>query len=155
MAAATIAWYPVHRQIPSERFPYFRFVCVRMLEQQRVERHQNPRRAEATLQSVQFLKRLLQRMQRRYRGKPFDRADILTVGLDGEHKTRPHGPAVQLNRTRPAGAVLATHVRTTIAQLVPQDVREQRAWFDLEFVSDTVDGHMHGDAHAAGKPAAA
>ena len=83
---------------------------------------QDARRAEAALQRVMTAERLLQRPPR----QALDRAHVAAVGLHGEHQARAHGDAVELDGARAADAVLAADVRARQAELVSQEVAQQR-----------------------------
>src|SRR3712207_5973293 len=70
---------------------------------QRVDGHQEARGAEAALERVVAVERLLQRPPL----EALDRAHARAVGLDGEQQAGADGNAVELNRARAADAVLA------------------------------------------------
>ena len=57
----------------------------------------------------------------------FDGAQIGAVALDGELRAAAHRPAVDHHRARAAHAVLATDVSAVEAELVADEVGQQRA----------------------------
>ena len=80
-----------------------------------------------------------------------DRAHVAAVGLDGERQAGAHGLAVELDRARAAHAVLAADLRAG-QPLVADEVREQRARFDLGLVERAVDAHATGTLMRAPAP---
>ena len=84
---------------------------VRVLLQQRDRRHDEARRAEAALQRVLLVERLLHRVQLAVRGEALDRRHLAAVGLHGEHRARLHRLAVEQHRARAAGGRVAADVR--------------------------------------------
>jgi hypothetical protein len=82
-----------------------------MLRQQAHHRHQESGRAEAALQAVALVKRLLDGVQwSALRGKALDSRHLVALGLDGEHQAGAHRRAVQQDRAAAAHAVLAADV---------------------------------------------
>ena len=107
-------------------------------------RHQHARRAEPALQRVVFREKLLQRMHLAALRQAFDRADLGTVGLDGEHQAGAHGLAVDHHRTGAAHAVLAADMGAGQAQTVAQEIGQQGAGFCAAGVGAAVDGKGNG-----------
>ena len=84
----------------------------RVLLEQRADRHQDARGAEAALKPVLLVKRLLNRMKVLGVGRQaLDGGDLATVDLDGQEQARPHRHAVEQDGAGAADAVLAPHVR--------------------------------------------
>src|SRR2546425_6232591 len=115
-----------------------------MLAQERDERHEDARGAEAALQPVGLAERGLERMQRiaplRAVRQTLDRRDVVPIRLDGEHQAGAHRLAVQQHRTGAAHAVLASNVRAGEAQLVAQEVGEEQPRLHRTLVARAVDG---------------
>src|SRR4051812_23982272 len=80
-------------------------------------------------------------------GERLDGAHVVSVDLDGEHQAGAHGLAVELHGARPADAVLAAHVGSGEAQVVAQEVRQQRPRLDVALHRRAVD--PRGDPHAS------
>src|SRR5262245_19502813 len=96
-------------EVRGDSVSYLGFVGLRMVAQERGERHQQTGRAESTLQSVRVFERGLKRIERSVRrGETFDRVNLVAVRLDGEHDAGPRRLAVEENRARAADAVLAS-----------------------------------------------
>ena len=105
---------------------------VRIVPQKRLHRHQYPWRAEAALQRVGLVERLLERMERVWAGRhALDSRDAAAVRLHREHQARSHRLPVQLHRARAAHAVLAAKVSPGERGVVADEVREQQARLDL------------------------
>src|SRR5437762_12701995 len=83
-----------------------------MLAQERDERHEDARRAEAALQPVSLAERGLKRMQRVARAvsKALHGLDLVAVRLDGAHEAGAHRLAVQQERAGAPPPVLTTDV---------------------------------------------
>src|SRR2546430_2518368 len=99
-----------------------------MLGQERDERHEDARRAEAALQPVSLAERGLKRMQRVARAvsEALHGLDLVAVRLDGEHEAGADRLAVQQDGAGAAHPVLASNVRSGEAQLVAQEVGEEQ-----------------------------
>src|SRR3990172_796923 len=97
-------------------------------------------RAEAALEPVVLLERLLDRVQPSVLREPFDRRDRRAVRLDHEHRARLHGPSVEEDRARAAVARVAPHVGAREPELVPNEVHEEGARFDGPLVPRAVHG---------------
>src|SRR5213596_230970 len=113
-----------------------------MLAQERDERHEDARRAEAALQPVSLAERGLKRMQRVARAvsKALHGLDFVTVRLDGEHEAGADRLAVQQDGAGPAHPVLTSDVRSGEAQLVAQEVGEEQPRLHRTLVARAVDG---------------
>jgi inactivated superfamily I helicase len=113
-----------------------------MLRQQADHRHQEAWRAEAALQAVALVKRLLHRVEGRARPcQAFDRRHLMALGLDGQHQARPHRRAVKKDRAAPAYPVLATDVGAGQAEIVTEVVREKPARIAGRRMHHAVDLH--------------
>ena len=98
----------------------------RVLLEERADRHQDARRAEAALQPVLLVKRLLNRMQALGIGRQaLDGGDLSPVDLDRHEQARPHRLAVEQDGAGAADAVLAAHVRPRQAQSRAQEIAEE------------------------------
>jgi hypothetical protein len=96
-----------------------------MLSQKTHHGHQESRRAEAALQTVAFVKRLLDGVQRRARrGKALDCRHLVALGLNREHQARADRRTVEQDRAAAAYAVLAADVGAGQAEVVAEVVRE-------------------------------
>ena len=81
-------------QIAVEVLPYVLFGRVGRVPQQRVERHDDARRAEAALRAVERAHALLHRVQpRAHRADALNRRDLAPVGGAERHQARVHGDA--------------------------------------------------------------
>src|SRR5213594_1926163 len=121
-----------------------------MLAQERDERHEDARRAEAALQAVSLAERGLKRMQRVARAvsKALHGLDLVAVRLDGEHEAGADRLAVQQDGAGAAHPVLASDVRSGEAQLVAQEVGEEQPRLHRALVAHAIDGdhqrHVQG-----------
>src|ERR1700682_3682196 len=123
---------------------------VRLVAQERVHRHQYPRRAETALQRMALVERLLQRKQRVVaRRHALDRRDAVVMRLHGEHEARPHRLPVQLHRARSAHAMLAAQVSPGQAGVVADEVCEQQAWLDIALYQSAIDLDRDCSRHQA------
>ena len=110
--------------------------------------HQDAGRAEAALERVVALERLLQRREHRVAGERLDRLHRRAVGLDREQAAAADRDAVEADRARAADAVLAADVRAGEAEAMPEEVGQEQARLDLLDDDLAVDGD--GDlGHAA------
>src|SRR6185312_10824764 len=92
----------------------------RIVLQQVDRRHDHARRAEAALERVPVVERLLNRMQRAVRpGQALDRGDRAAVGLDREDRAALHGDAVEQDGAGTAVAGVATDHGPDLAERVP------------------------------------
>src|SRR5262249_49727306 len=96
--------------------------------------------AEAALERVLLVKRLLERRQRVvWARQAFHRAYRVTVGLHREHEAGTDGRPVDLQGAGAADAVLPADVRSRQACLAPAEIAQQEAWFDVALESDAID----------------
>src|SRR5947207_13376985 len=95
-----------------------------MLAQERDERHEDARRAEAALQPVSLAERGLKRMQRVAQAvsKTLHGLDLLAVRLDGEHQAGVDRRAVQPPGADPGHPVHTSYLRSSNAHLVAHEL---------------------------------
>src|SRR2546423_6452258 len=122
-----------------------------MLAQERDERHEDARRAEAALQAVSLAERGLKRMQRVARAvsRALHGPALGAVRRDGKQNAEAHRLAVQQHRTGAAHAVLAPDVRAGETQLVAQEVGEEQPRLHRTLVARAVDGDHQRHAQGA------
>src|SRR5438445_177032 len=122
-----------------------------MLAQERDERHEDARRAEAALQPVSLAERGLKRMQRVARAvsEALHGLDLVAVRLDGEHEAGADRLAVQQHGAGAAHPVLASNVRSGEAQLVAQEVGEEQPRLHRALVAHAIDGDHQRHAQGA------
>src|SRR4051812_5136691 len=102
------------------------FGRFRIAREKIAERHQDSGRAEAALQRVMVLERLLQLVElAAVAGERFHRFHVAAFGLHRERKTGAHRRAVDLHRAAAADAVLAADVRPGRAEGMAQKIAEQ------------------------------
>src|SRR5919109_3208022 len=105
--------------------------------------HDHPRRAEAALERVALPEGLLERMQLALARETLDRRDLAPVGLDREHGARLHREPVEVDRAGAAERRVAADLRPGEAEVVAEEVDEQRPGLDLRLVPDAVDGQCY------------
>src|SRR5512142_1242888 len=103
---------------------------VRVLLQQTVRARDHSRRAEAALQAVILVERLLQRVQLAALREALDRQDVGTFALHGEHRARLDRHAVQIDRARAAVRRLAADVWSGVLELLAQRMNQKLARLD-------------------------
>jgi hypothetical protein len=124
-----------------ERCPDFVVGRRLLLVEEGGEGHQDPRSAEAALESMLFMERLLKRAQRFGLGRQaLDCFDVCPVGFRREHQARANGLSVDEHGAGPADTVLAADVRAGQAELMPEEVGEEQTWLDIGIMLDAVDG---------------
>ena len=103
--------------------------------------HHHARRAEAALQAVMVAKSLLHRMQAAVGGgNAFDGDDARALRLHREHVAALHRLAVHVDGAGAALGGVAADVRAGQAQMVADEVDEQRARLDFGGDRLAVDG---------------
>ena len=133
--ALTMLWYPVQRQrLPSRPSRISSSDGLGFSLSSETAAMTKPRRAEAALERVLLVERLLHRVQLVALGEPLDRRDLAAVGLHGEHGARLHRLAVEQHGARPAGRRVAADVRAREPELVAQEVHEQLPRLDVRLV---------------------
>src|SRR3989449_387307 len=122
-----------------------------MLAQERDERHEDARRAEAALQPVSLAERGLKGMQRVARAvsEALHGLDLVAVRLDGEHEAGADRLAVHQDGAGAAHPVLASDVRSGEAQLVAQEVGEEQPRLHRALVAHAIDGDHQRHAQGA------
>ena len=130
-------------QVALDPFADLGLARVRVLAEQVDRRHDHAGRAEAALQRVALVERLLHRVQRAVRrGEALDRGHLAAVGLHREHRAALHAHAVEQDRAGAAVAGVAADDGADLAERVAQMVDEQGAGCDVVVVTNAV----HGDA---------
>ena len=113
---------------------------VGVVLQQRVRRQQHAGRAVSALQAMLIPESLLERVQRAALREPFDRENLVAVGLHREHRARLHRLlAVHDDDAAAAARRVAADVRAGQPALFAQEVGEQRARLDVSLVADAID----------------
>ena len=74
---------------------------------------------------------LLHRMELAVRCEPLDRRDLEAVRLNGEHRARLHGLAVDEHRAGAARRRVAADLRPGQAETLAQDIDEELARLDV------------------------
>ena len=90
-----------------------------------------PGRAEAALERVVALERVLQRREHRVAGERLDRLHRRAVGLDREQAAAADRDAVEPHGAGAADAVLAADVRAGEAEAVAEEVGQEQARLDV------------------------
>src|SRR5258708_7246731 len=80
-------------------------------------------------------------------GDAFDRDNVGSLGLHGQHVAGLHGAAVHMDGARAALCGVASDVGTCQAKRIADKVDEQRALFDLGACRLAVDGQGDLDGH--------
>ena len=115
--------------------------------------HQDARRAEAALERVVALERLLQRRQHASAGERLDGLHRRAVDLDREQAAAAHRDAVEAHRAGAADAVLAADVGAGEPEAVPEEVGQEQPRLDVLADDLAVDG-QRDLGHAARSQAA-
>ena len=144
-AFSTPMFVPQRQRLPSSA----RFACSgvgfgRLLEQ-RHRRHHEARRAEAAHQAVVVAERLLHRMERVALRKAVDRADVLALRFDREHRARVVGAAVDDHRARAAGAAIAHALLAGDVEPRAHRVEQRHARLDAQLMPLAVDRQRDRD----------
>jgi hypothetical protein len=103
---------------------------VRIVSQELESRQNHSGSAKAALERVMLLKRLLQGMKRLIRPEPFDRENLLSVGLDGKQQTGTNRAAIEHHGASAAHPVLATDVSSDQAEIMAQKIHERAPRLD-------------------------
>ena len=72
-------------------------------------------------------------------GHAFDRRDRGAVGLDGEHRARLHGPAIDVDGARAALAGVAADVGAGQVEVLAEGLDEEASRLDVELPLCSVD----------------
>lgn len=103
--------------------------------------HDHSRGAEATLQAVLFPEALLHRMKFAEGCDSFDRDDIATVALDGEHRARFDGESIDGDGAGTTERGFAAAVRAGEKKRVAEEMDEEKPGFDFSGVLASIDGN--------------
>src|SRR2546429_7668209 len=107
----------------------------------------HPGGAEAALEAVLLVESLLYGVELAILLEAFDRRDAHPIRLHREHGARLHRPFVQQHGAGAAVRGVAADMRAGHAEVLTEEVDEERARLDLDVVGLTVDGHV--DLHAS------
>src|SRR5262249_59252025 len=109
--------------MPRQMLAYGRFVRLRMVSQEILERHKNPRGAEAALQRMMTAECLLEHGKfAELGGESFDSAQTCAFDLHGERETSARRHPIDLHGAGAAHAVLAPNVGAGHAEDMPHEV---------------------------------
>jgi hypothetical protein len=84
-------------------------------------------------------------MQVLWRAQRFDRQDVVSVRLHGEHQAGADRLSIEQDRARAAYAMLTADVCAGQAKLVAQEIAQQQAWLDGAFVWSAINGNGQGE----------
>jgi len=115
---------------------------LRIILQQRGDRHDHARCAKTALQRVAIGESLLHGVQFLALREAFDRDDVGPARLHRQHRARLDGAAVDVDRAAAALARIAPDVRAGQLQLVAQHIDEQRAVFHVARLFGAVNGEF-------------
>jgi hypothetical protein len=110
-------------------------------------RHDHAGRAEAALQRVILVKRLLHRMQRVALRQALDGDHLAVLAGERQHRARFHADTVEMHRAAAALAGVAAHMGAGEAQMLAQELNQQGASLHLAGNALAVHRHAH-DGHA-------
>jgi hypothetical protein len=117
-----------------------------MVPQEGAHRHQNPGRAETTLETVALAEGGLDGMERlSVRGQALHGGDLSPVGLDREDEAGAHRLAVEQHGARSAHPVLAPYMRAGETELMAQEVAQEETRLLPAVVTSPVDGDVQPD----------
>ena len=132
------------------------FGGVRVLGQERNQRHQKTGGAEPALQAVFLAEGELDRVQVLVSAchipvgrQAFDRGQLVAVHLHREQQARAHCLAVQQNRARAARTLFTADMGAGQSQIVAQEVAQQQSRLNRALVGRAVDGDVDGVGHGA------
>ena len=112
-------------QIRRQRVAQFRIRRRRVIAQKSGERHQKAGRAEAALQPVGLTERTLKWIQIAvWSGERFDGANVVSIGLYGEHDTGADWFTVEQDGTRAADAMLTSNMGAGETEVLPDEIAE-------------------------------
>lgn len=140
-----------HAKIAGQRLADFRFGGIGIASQQRMTRHDHPRRAVTALKSVMFNEGFLNGVQLTVLRKAFDGRDFPAIGLHREMKTGLDDFAVKQNRAGAAFAHDAADVRAGETDIFAQKMREQDTRLDVFLVEPAIDGDADCLFHKGGE----
>src|SRR5262249_31298788 len=123
-------------QVPLEGQSDLRVRGIRIDLEQIDDGHDHAGGAEAALQAVLLVKRLLHGMEVTVPVEALDRCDLSAVGLDCKDGARLHGASVEMDGAGAANGRVAADLRAGEIEVVAEKVDEQRARLDLRIVPD-------------------
>ena len=126
-------------QMPGEGFPHFLLRGIGIVRQQFSQTHENPRRAESTLQSVMVLKCLLQGFEAGGDAQSLDRFQASAIHLNRECQAGSGRAALYQHGAGSADSVFTTKMCSGQADFMPKEVGQRHAGFDIAGVSLAVD----------------
>src|SRR6266849_4764199 len=97
---------------------------VRILIQQSLRRHQNCRRAVATLRRSEIGESILQWMKVSIFSEALDCQNLLSTAFERQHETGKHGLAVQQNGASPAFSQFTAVLRAGVTEILAQDLQQ-------------------------------
>ena len=112
--------------------------------EQRLRRHQDPRRAVAALRGAEVGEGALQRMELVAERETFDGLDRASLHLGGEDEAREHRPAVDQHRAGAALAELAAVLGAGEPALLAQDLEQGVVGGEGDHAVLAVDAQRHG-----------
>ena len=118
---------------------------MRITREQSFDRHDHPRGAVAALERLMLEKCLLHRVEFAALRQPFDRGNLLTLGVGGEHETRAHGPAIDQHGAGTAHANAAALDRTFEREIVSQELEQGLIRSNRNLLWLSVDRGRNGD----------
>jgi hypothetical protein len=128
-------------------------VCrVRLLIQQCARRHDHAGNAKAALHRAFVNEGLLHRIKPAGAFEPFNRDNLVPVGLAGQNQTGVHRAAVEQNRARAALAFATAFLGAGQAAVVAQHIKQTRAAGHVERDRAAVqcEANRHADGRLAG-----
>jgi hypothetical protein len=114
-------------------------------------RHEDTWRAKAALEAMGFTKGLLDWVQLIRLGRePLDGDDLVPGGLNREHETGAHRSAVEEDGACATDTMLAANMGSREANLMPEEVAQEKPRFNLTLMPKTVyrDADRDGCAHS-------
>src|SRR5438094_2860725 len=138
-------------QVPAQRVADLRIAGGCVVAQERDERHEDARSAEAALQRVRLAESGLQRVElvRAARREALDGRQLSAVRLHRQHQAGAHRLAVEQHGAGAAHAVLAADVGAGEPQVLAQEVAQEEPRLDVAPVLDPVDGHVDRHVRAS------
>lgn len=103
--------------------------------------HDHARGAKAALEAVFFPEALLHGMKFAEGSDSFDRDDIATVALDGEHGARFDGESIDGDGAGTTERGFATAVGTSEKEVIAEEVNKEKPGFDFSGLLASVDGN--------------
>jgi hypothetical protein len=109
--------------------------------------HDHSRRAVTALQTVLLPESFLHGMQISVCGHAFNGCDAGAISLNGKHRARLYGHAIDDDGTGTADRGLAPDVRSSQPNDIAYVVDEQHAWLDILVMFGAVDSDSDGFLH--------